>query len=111
MAAKAAAFLITLVVNVALGVVVAFFMLIAMNGLNESDAEKGLKAYIALALIVSVLMSTAAYLLTRALLPRGFSGAAAVPIAAVLFSVVGGGLKIACGIIGIAVAEYVRVNY
>jgi len=111
MAAKIAAFVITFLINAAIGVVIFFFMLIAMNGFSEGDAEKGLMAYVALAFVVSILMSTCAFLLAGYLLKKGFSGAVAALIAVPIFSLVGGVLKVVCSIIGIAVAEYVRVNY
>jgi len=111
MAAQITAFVITLLINITIGVGVFLFMLVAMNGFSESDAEKGLIAYIVLAVGVSILMSTGAYLLTRYLLGRKFKGVAATLIAVPVFSVVGGGLKIVCSIIGIAIAENVRVNY
>jgi hypothetical protein len=111
MAAKLAALFITLICNVVIGVVVFFLMLIAMNGFNESDAEKGLIAYVTFALIVTLAMTAGAYLLTAHLLRRDLSGAVAALIAVPVFTVVGGGLKLLGSVIGIAVAEYVRVNY
>jgi hypothetical protein len=111
MAAKIAAFFITFLINIAIGVVIFFFMLIAMNGFSESDAEKGLIAYAILAFFVSILMSISAVLLAGYLLKKGFSGVVATLIAVPIFSLVGGALKVVCSIIGIAIAEYVRVNY
>lgn len=110
MGVRLAALFITLAVNIAIGFVIFFFMLIAMNGFHGNDAEKGLAAYIALAAIVSVAMGAGAFLATRFLMNKDLSGVAAVLIAVPIFSLVGGGLKIVCSIIGIAVADYVRVN-
>ena len=111
MGAKVAAFVITLLVNIAVGVVVFFFMLVAMNGFSESDANYGLATYIVLALTVSLGMSILAAALVHLLLKREFRSFVATLIAVPVFSLVGAGLKIACSIIGIMVAEYVRVNY
>ena len=41
MAPKIIAFLITLTLNIAIGIAVFFFMLLAMNGFSESDANYG----------------------------------------------------------------------
>nr|MBA3352879.1 hypothetical protein [Blastocatellia bacterium] len=60
MAIKITAFLLTLLINIAVGVAVFLFMLLAMNGYSESDATYGLGAYIVLAVIVTLLMSTLA---------------------------------------------------
>jgi len=111
MTAKLAAFLITLVANITIGVVVFFFLLIAMNGYSESDAMYGFGAYILLALFVSLLMAACAVRVVLILMKRKFSGSSAAFIAVPIFCVVGAGLKLVCAIIGVAAAEYVRVNY
>lgn len=67
MAVKIAAFLITMLANIAAGAVILFLMLIVMNGFSGSDAEWGLGAYIILAIIVSILMSFGAVSLVRLL--------------------------------------------
>lgn len=110
MAPKLAAFFITLLINIAIGVVVFFFLLIAMNGYSESDANYGLGTYIILALLVSVVMSSLAALVVHVLLKRKFRGFIAALIAIPTFSVVGAGLKLLCCIIGLLIADYVRVN-
>jgi hypothetical protein len=110
-ATKLAAFLITLFINIAIGVVVFFFLLIAMNGYSESDATYGLGAYVGLALIVSLLMSSAAAFTSHILTKREFRPAIAAVTSIGVFSVVGAGLKVVCSIIGVAIAEFVRVNY
>ena len=111
MATKVTAFLITLLINFAAGVVIFFFMLLAMNGYGESDATYGLGVYIVLGLIVSLTMSTCAVLLVHVLMKRQFRGWTAGLIAVPVFSTVGVALKIVCSGIGVAIAEYMRVNY
>ena len=111
MTAKIVAFVITLLTNIAIGVAVFFFMLLAMNGFQESDATYGLVTYIVLALVISLAMSTAAWFAVRYLQTREFRGWIAALIAVPAFSIIGGSLKIVCGIIGVLIAEYVRVNH
>lgn len=111
MPAKIAAFVITLIVNFAIGVVVFFFLLIALNGYSESDAMYGFGAYILLALFVSLLMAACAARVVHILMNRKFSGISASFIAVPVFCVIGAGLKVVCVIVGVAAAEYVRVNY
>ena len=111
MAPKIAAFIITFLINVAIGVVIFFFMLIGMNGFSESDANYGLGTYILLALVVSILMSILAVVTVNLLMKRNFGGAVAALISIPVFSIVGGGLKIVCSIIGLLIADYVRVNW
>ena len=111
MSVKILTALITLLINIAIGVVIFFFLLLAMNGYSESDATYGLGAYVVLALIVSLIMSTFATLLVHILMKRNFRGWTAALIAIPLSAVIGGGLKIVCSIVGVAVTEYVRVTY
>lgn len=111
MTAKIITLVITLLTNVAIGVVVFFFMLIAMNGFSESDANYGIGAYIVLGLLVSLAMGAAAAMTVHLLTKREFRSWIAGLIAIPLFTVIGGGLKFVCCIIGLLIAEYVRVNY
>ena len=111
MAAKIIAALLTLLINVAAGVAVFFVMLLAMNGYNESDAAYGLGAYIVLAVAVTILMTAGAFLTAGYLIRKTFGSVAAVLIAVLVFSVFGAVLKAVCGLIGVGIAEFVRVNY
>jgi hypothetical protein len=111
MAAKIIAFLITMLVNITAGVVVFFGMMLAMNGYHESDANYGFIAYIALAMIVTILMSLAAAVFVHILKKKQYNAFVSVLISVVGFSVVGVVLKITCGVIGVGIAEFVRVNF
>ena len=111
MAAKLSAFFITLIINLAIGVGVFFFMLLAMNGFSESDASYGLGAYIVLALLVTLAMSAGAAFAAHLFVKRGLSGLAAAAISIPIFCVLGGGLKIVCSVVGVLIADYVRLNY
>jgi hypothetical protein len=111
MTAKIAAFIITLIINVAAGIVVLFAMLLAMNGYSESDATYGIVAFIVLAIFVSLLMATLAVFVVQVLIKRQFRAVVSAIIAVCAFSVIGVVLKSVCGMIGIGVTEFVRVNY
>jgi hypothetical protein len=104
------AFILTFVVNITAGVLIFFVMLVAMNGYSESDATYGFGMYIVCAVLVTFLMGLLAAMLTVRLMKREFGPVSAVLIAAVVFSVTGIVLKIVCSIIGVGVAEFVRVN-
>lgn len=111
MAPKIIAAILTFLANIAAAVVIFFMMLVAMNGFSGSDAEYGLGVYIVLALIISLAMSLGAFLIVGLLLKKQFSPAASVVIAVPIFVIVGTVLKIVSSLIGIGVADYVRVNY
>lgn len=111
MAVKVAASFVTLLINIAAGVVIFFFMLLAMNGFSQSDANYGLGTYIVLAVFVSLLIGLGAAVVVHLLMKREFRSAVVSLIAMPVFSVIAAGLKIVCSIIGVLVAAYVRVNY
>lgn len=110
MAPKTIALVVTMFANLAAGAFVFFGILIAMNGYSESDASFGLVAYAGLAFLVSLLMGISAFLLTGRLMKHEFGPAAAVMIATLVFSVLGAVLKGICGLLGVGVAEFVRMN-
>lgn len=111
MALKLAAFLITMVISIAAGAVILFFMLIAMNGYNGDDAMWGLGTYVLLALAVAILSSTGAFLLVGFLSKKQFGPVACALIAMAVFSIINIGLEIVCSLIGILVADFVRVKF
>ena len=112
MKAKLASFFLTLIFNMCAGVAIFFLMLLAMNGFNESDAEYGLGIYIVLAVLVSLAMSAGAVAAVHLLvMKRKLRGGIAALIAVPLFSIVGAVLKIVSSIIGVLIADYIRVNY
>ena len=111
MAAKITAFLITMIVSFISGVVIFFFMMLAMNGFSESHAMWGLGAYVLLVLIAAILSSAGALFLVGFLTKKQFSPAICVLIAVSVFSLLSIGLEIVCSLIGVGVAELVRVNF
>ena len=104
-------FLITLILNIAAGAAVFFFMLLAMNGFSESDATYGLVAYIFLAVIVSLAMASLAAAAVHLLSKRGFGAISSSIIGIASFTLTGIVLKVVCSIIGVLVADFVRTNY
>ena len=111
MAAKVVTFLITLILNIAIGIAVFFFMLLAMNGFSESDANYGFITYIILAAVVSLIMASLAVVTAHLLSKRGFRALSSSVIGIGSFTVIGLVLKVVCSIIGVLVADFVRTNY
>ncbi len=102
---------ITLLINIAIGVVVFSILVISMNGFSAESGQAGLITYIVLAVVVTIAMSLSAFLLTGYLIKREFSGAVAALIAVPVFSVFGAVLKVVCMLIGVGIAEFVGVNF
>lgn len=111
MGTKLAAFVITFLVGLAAAVVVAAVMLMAMNGYSESDAAYGLVAYAVLSLIVSIGSALFSLALVRILERRTFGTLSCLSISSAAASALGVVLVVICGIIGVAVAELVRLNF
>ncbi len=111
MGAKISAALLTLLIDLVAGVVVFFFMLIAMNGFSESDAGYGLIAYIVVGIGAAILTSIGAWAMTALLIRREMKAAIAAMVSLVVFSILGIVALIVASLIGVGVAEYVRVNY
>ena len=111
MASKVTAFLLTFIVNIIAGIFILFMMLVGMNGYSESDAQWGLIAYIVLTIAITVLMSLGAVLVVGTMVRRQFSAAVAVLTAVPAFSAIGIVLEIVSSLIGVGIAEFVRVNY
>jgi hypothetical protein len=111
MARTVVTFLITLILNIAAGVAVFLFLLLAMNGFSESDANYGFVAYILLAVLVSLIMGSLAAVTAHQLSKRGFRPVSSSLIGIGSFTVVGIVLEVVCSIIGVLVADFVRTNY
>lgn len=109
--AKGLAGVLVLAANLAAGGAVFAGMLLGMNGFSESDANWGIGAYILCALAVTAGMVVGAVLAVRFLAGQGWNEWGAAALAAAVFAGVGAGLKVVCGIIGVLVAEAVRVNF
>lgn len=88
-----------------------FMLLVAMNGFSESDATPGLLTYVGLTILASGAMAAAAFFLTGAFVRREFKSLTAALIAVPICSIVASGLIFVSTIIGVAVAEFVRVRY
>lgn len=111
MAAKIATLVLTFIINIAIGIVVLFFMLLAMNGYSESDATPGLISFIVLSFFISMAMSFAGFFVAGKLIRKDFKPITSALISVPIFCVIGGVLIAISSAIGIGIAEYIRVNY
>lgn len=111
MAARIAALLVTLLLGIALGVVVLAFMIIAMNGHSESDAMWGLGVFAGLALVIASVTSVLAFFFAGILIKKEYSPLLAALISIPVFTIAALVLEFIACVLGIGVAEFVRVNY
>ncbi len=108
---KIAALIITLVAGIFLGIAVLAFMLLAMNGYAEKVTTWGLGIFAVLSIAISVSMSVGAFYLTGRLIRRQFGPVISALAAVAVCTIAGTVLNVAAGLIGIGLAEFVRVNY
>ena len=111
MKAKPLAAIVTLLISVVLAVVVLFFLLVAMNGYSESDAEPALAVYVVLALVSAVLAAVAAAWFVGLLARRKFVPASSAVIAVPIATALGAALIVVSALMGLVIAEYMRVSY
>ena len=102
---------ITLVANAVTSVVVLAVMVLTLNGYSESDSTYGMVTWLILVLLCILLTCSAAFSGVQVLMKRKFRPFTAVLIAAVCTSVAAILLNIACGIVGVATAEFVRTYF
>ena len=111
MSYKIAAIICTFLAAAVADIVILFTMLMAMNGYSESDATWGLAVYVVLAAVASLLMSIGALFLTGKFIGKQFGPLVSLLIAVSVCTVAGLILEIIGGLIGLGVAEFVRLNY
>jgi hydrogenase-4 membrane subunit HyfE len=111
MAAKVVTAVIVFLLNVAAGVVGFFFLMLALNGFHELEANYGMGAYIILSFVGSVAMTTAAFLTVGWLLKKEYQPIVAALIAIPIFVIVGAGLKLFFVIISAILTGEVRRSF
>lgn len=111
MPAKIASLIITILLSVAVAIGVFAFMIIAMNGYSEGDATWGLGVFAVLGLIVSLSAGVAAHFFAGVLVKKQFSLLLSASVAVPVCTIVAIVLEIIAALIGVGVAELVRVNF
>ncbi|MBS1796037.1 MAG: hypothetical protein JSS81_19455 [Acidobacteria bacterium] len=108
MTAKIVSAILTFIVNAGVGVVMVFFMLIALNGFSERAASYAFVIFIGGASLVSLLTAAGAFMTAGFLLKKNWSGFAAGALPAVVFVGAGAILKIVVFLVAVLVADSVR---
>ena len=111
MGAKIAAAFLTLIVNIFAGIIGFVALIVALDGQSESDAAYGMAAYGILVFLTAFTMALLAFVLVHFLLKREFKGWKAAFAAIVTFSIIGIISIFVCIVIGVAITEYLRINY
>ncbi len=108
MISKVITFALTFVANAAIGTVLFFFLIVALNGFAERDAHYAIGTYIAGAVLASLIVSSLAVLVLGWLIGRDFKPWIAGCLAVLAFSIVGGIIKAILILAATVVAEIVR---
>jgi len=102
---------IALVLNLAFLLFAAFFLLVALNGYNESDGLPGLIVFGVLAIIARIVFAILSVFAYHKLVAREFGAFVAALLSIVPAWIVCSIVICIAGLIGVGVAEFVRVNY
>lgn len=106
---KAIAFVITVTINLVIGAICLFFLLMALNGFRESEANWGIGAFLLTVLFASAGTALAAAGAVHFMMSRkGYGAAMSIAIFVPLFVIVGGTINSAGIVIGALVADIVR---
>ena len=106
---KAIAFVITVAINLVIGAICLFFLLMALNGFHESDANWGIGAFLLTVLFASAGTALAAAGAVHLKMSRKKWGAAiSLAVFVPLFVIVGGTINSAGIVIGALVADIAR---
>ena len=106
---KVLAFITTIAVNLIIGAVCFFFLLVALNGFHESDANWGIGAFLLTVLFASAGTALAAAGAVHFMMSRKKWGAVlSLAVFVPLFMIVGGAISFTGIVIGALVADIVR---
>jgi hypothetical protein len=106
---KALAFIITFAVNLVISAACLFFLLVALNGFHESDANWGIGAFLLIVLVGAVGSGIAAAGGVHFLMSRKGKGAAlSLAIFVPLFVLIGGVISFVGIIAGTLIADIAR---
>lgn len=86
---KIGAFLLTATANLGIGIVLFFFLIIALNGYSESQATPGLILFIVWILIFSLIMAILSFFMVGYFGKKSMNKLAAMILSVVVFSLAG----------------------
>lgn len=108
MAANIITFLLILLINLAVGFGLLFFMALALNGFSERDSNYAFLIFIGGGIIVSFLTAAAGVFLLKFLTNRNWNPILSVLFSAAAFSILGFIINFVVWFIGILAADMVR---
>lgn len=110
MAAKIITFLLIGGVNLAVAVVLLFFLMLGLNGFSERDANYAFLFFIIGAFVVTILTGILGIFLLNILVKRKFGSVSASVIAVLVFSILGAAVNFALLFAGVIIADLVRTS-
>jgi hypothetical protein len=108
---KIASGIITFILMIAVGVGFSFFLLLALNGFSERDANPAMIFYAVWIIFFAIILSVGSFFLTKILIAKSFNAILAVILSVVAASAIGfvadfGGL-----LVSTIIASEVRNSY
>ncbi len=110
MAAKIITFLLIGGANLAVAVFLLFFLMLALNGFSERDANYAFLFFIGGAFVVTILSGILGVALLNILAKRKFGSVSASVIAVLIFSILGAAVNFGLLFGGVIIADLVRTS-
>ena len=110
MAAKIITFLLILLINLAAGLAMLFFMALALNGFSERDANYAFLIFIIGGVFISILTAIAGIFLLKFLTNRKWNLILSIIFSVAGFSVLSFIINIVIWFTGIFIADFVRTS-
>jgi len=103
-----AAYLLTFVANVAIGIVMLIALIVVMNGYMERDARWGMWTFLVAMIVASVTLPIMAMYAANYLMRHGLKGLTSGAIAVVGFSIIGFVVDLGLIFLATMIAEFMR---
>ena len=110
MAAKIITFLLIGGVNLAVAVILLFFLMLGLNGFSERDTNYAFLFFIIGAFVVTAAAGILGIVLLNFLTTRKFKSVSALIIAVLIFSILGAAINLALVFGGVIIADLVRTS-
>jgi hypothetical protein len=108
---KILAFIITVLANFAVGAVLFFFLLMALNGFSERDANPAIVFYVVWAFVAAIGLGIGSFFLTKFLIAKSFNAILALVISVIAAVGLGAVADFGGIIAGAMIASEVRESY
>lgn len=103
--------IVTFVLLIAVGFGLFFFLLLALNGFSERDANPAMVFYIIWMIIFAIVFGVVSFFLTKFLIAKAFNAILAVVLSIITATAIGTAIDFGGLLVGTIIASEVRQSY